>query len=262
MPSFDNYSNPNYNQFMEKKLVDIYMASLYRQAHCVKSIESLLKNPEVGTINLTCNSYTDSQFEEVCNKIAGLNSIYNIPIYIHRHDNEKKSNEKLRYLKKGSNYYICFADDDLVYPPNYLAYMIQGCEKYNAYVSLHGAILQPRPLQSYYRNRQVFRGLKSVPMDVKVDIASNCGSLFKRNFFAPDYLAEWYERVGYESMDDIWCNFFAKRTGIPRYVLAHEEGFIVHKQQFPEDNYVFDAHALVAGGDKPMTDFINNYWDK
>jgi len=234
------------------KFVDIYMASLWRQGHVVKTVKSLLLNPEVGTITISCNNYTDEQWKFV-------NEMLNDEkISLHRTNNEKGSNEKLRFVGIGHNYYICLADDDLIYPSNYLHKLVNGCEKYNAMVSLHGRILPKGNIISYYgQPLAVFRSLGNVEQDVEVDIASNCGSLFKREFY--DDLDKWYDFCGTTSMDDIYVNYFAKKRGIRRIVLEHREGYLKHKEQFLEDNYVFDKHRY---DDKVQTEFINNIFNK
>ena len=121
---------------MENRLVDIYMASLWRQGHIVKTVKSLLLNPEVGTITIACNNYSEEQWSFVNLELNDLK------VTLHRTNNEKGgSNEKLRFIGTGNNYYICLADDDLIYPSDYLNKLIQGCEKYDAMVSLHGRII-------------------------------------------------------------------------------------------------------------------------
>ena len=228
------------------------MASLWRQGHVVKTIKSLLLNPEVGTVTICCNNYTDQQWEFVGNEL-------NDPkITLHRTNNEKGSNEKLRFIGTGVNFYICLADDDLIYPPDYLNKLIQGCEKYNAHVSLHGRTIPKSFIHSYYGQPIiVFRGVMTVEQDVEVDIIG-CGmSIFKREFY--NNLNDWYDFCGTTSMDDIYVNYFAKKKGIKRIVLAHQEGYLKHKQQFPEDDYVFDKHRY---NDKVQTEFINNFFNK
>ena len=233
------------------KLVDIYVASLWRQGHVVKTVESLLLSPEVGTITVSCNNYTDEQWNFVSEKLN------NPIIVLHKTNNEKGSNEKLKFVGTGSNYYICLADDDLIYPPDYLNKLILGCEKYNAMVSLHGRLVPKGIIDSYYgQPLAIYRSLGTVEHDVEVDIASNCGSLFKREFY--DNLDKWYDFCGTISMDDIYVNYFAKKKGVRRIVLAHQEGYLKHKQQFPEDNYVFDKHRY---SDSVQTEFINKYFN-
>jgi len=234
-----------------EKLVDVLMASLWRQGHVVKSVKSLLQSPEVGSVTICCNNYTDEQWEFV------IKELDDPKVTLHRTNNEKASNEKLRFIGVGTNYYICLADDDLIYPPDYLKKLTSGCEKYNAMVSLHGRNVKKGENQSYYAQpTAMYRSLGTVENDVEVDIASNCGSLFKRNFY--DDLDMWYDFCGTVSMDDIYVNYFAKKRGVKRMVLAHQEGYLKHKEQFPEDDYVFDKHRY---DDKVQTDFINKYFN-
>ena len=227
------------------------MATLWRQGHCVISIKSLWSQKEFGTATISCNNFTDEQWKFVEKEL-------NDPrITLHRTNNEKGSNEKLKFVGSGSNYYICLADDDLIYPSDYLFKMINGCEKYNSHVSLHGRVLVKGIINSYYHNcTATFRSLGTVYSDVEVDIASNCGSLFKRSFY--DDLDTWYDFCGTTSMDDIYVNYFAKKKGIKRVVLAHNEGYLKHKVQYSEDDYVFDKHV---NNDSLQTEFINNYFN-
>lgn len=234
------------------KKVDVYMASLWRDGHLIKTINSLLKNKELGTITVACNNYTDEQWEFINKYLPDKR------ITLHRTHNEKGSNEKLRFIGNGNNYYICLADDDLIYPPNYFEKMIRGCEKYNSHVSLHGRIIKKGKIKSYYKDwESVYRSLGTVKKDVEVDIASNCGSLFKRNFY--NNLHEWYDICSHVSMDDIYVNYFAKLNGIKRMVLSHKEGYLKHKPQKPTDQYVYNTYV---NNDKAQTDFINDYFKK
>lgn len=242
--------------------IDVHIAALYRQNFVVETVKTVLANPEVKTITVIANKHTDEEFENCRQGLLQANLITQIPIYLYRGDNAKGSNEKLRYIGKGTGKYISLVDNDLLLSPNHFAYLIEGCEKYNAYVSLHGMILGSRPLRTFYGDRQVFRGLKTVLHDQEVDIASNCGSLFRRDYFSQEMISGMYERVNDISMDDIWMAYFCKIIGVKRYVLKHDEGFMKHKIQYAEDDYVFDKHTKQLGvTDKAQTDFINNYWD-
>lgn len=228
------------------------MASLWRQGHVIKTVRSLLLNPEIGTITISCSSkYSEEQLKYVNQELNDDR------IKIYSTDDAKGSNEKLKYISTGKNYYIALCDDDLIYPPDYLKKLIDGCEKYNAHVTLHGVILNKGIISSYYHNRQVFRGLGNVDKDYVIDIAASCMTLFKRNFY--DDLDTWYDFCGTTSMDDIYVNYFAKKKGIQRVVLAHNSDYLKHKEQLPEDDYVFNKHV---NNDRVQTEFINNYFNK
>lgn len=235
---------------------DVYMACIWRECFEIETINSLRFQPEFGTANITLNNYTDKQFDYVSSRLLDKR------ITIHRHNNEKKSNEKLRYIHTGLNPFICLVDNDIVYPDDYLKVMTDASIMYNAYVSLHGAILAPRPLRTYYGDRQVFRGLGTVIKTTEVDIASNCGSVFQRQFYPKGELEQWYDRCNDVSADDIFTNTWTKHLNIPRYVIKHDVGYMKHKRQLPTEEYVFDQHTRYLGiSDKYQTDWINANWD-
>ena len=238
--------------------VDCFCASLWRQGHVINSVNTLRQQPEFGTAHITCNNWTDEQWQYI-NAELGTDD----RIFLHRHDNEKGSNEKLRYLSQGSNNFICLFDDDLLYPDDYLMKMISGSTLYNAYVSLHGVILAQRPIRSYYRDRQVFRGLGTVLFDQEVDIASNCGSVFQRQFYPKGEIESWYDRCTEISCDDIWTNMWSKKCGVIRMVLKHREGYLKHKTQYESDDYCFNKYTKQLGiTDTFQTKLINTQWDK
>lgn len=239
--------------------VDCYCAALYRQNFVVETVKSLLQNPEVGTITIIANKHTDEEFENCKNGLLQANTVRQIPIYLHRGDNSKESNHKLAYLHTGKNPYICLFDNDIVYPPDYLKYLISGCETFNAYVSLHGVILHPLPIKSYYANREVYRGLKTVLFNTQVDLASNCGSLFKREFFTEEFYENLFAQAPSVSMDDIIMACACQQRSIPRWVLKHSEGYLKHKVQYVEDEYCFTKYTKQLGvSDRVQTDYINN----
>lgn len=263
MASFDITSNPNYQKYWDEingRVVDVYIASLPRQLHVVETVKSVLANPQTLTITIVANNYSDELFEELKIQLLNINTITQVPIMLHRGNNAKESNEKLKYIAEGYGKYISFTDDDLLLAPNHYQKLIEGCEKYNAYVSLHGVCLHQLPIRSYYRDRDVYRGLGTVLFDMEVDLASNCGSLFKRSFFTKEELESLYPNAPVHGMDDILMATLCRQKGIKRYVLSHVQGFMKHKEIRKEDNYVFDKYALVQGADKPMTDYINKYW--
>lgn len=237
--------------------VDCYIAALYRQNFVVETVKSILKNEETLTITIIANKHTDEEFENCKNGLIAANMEYHVPIKLVRGDNAKESNDKLKYIAEGYGKYISFIDNDLVLAPSHFSYLIEGCKKYDAYCSLHGVILHPLPINSYYRDRDVYRGLGTVLFDTEVDIASNCGSLFKRDFFGYDCLSTLYDEAPSISMDDIVMGTLCKLNNIKRYVLAHKEGFMKHKVQYVEDEYVFDKYKF---NDSIQTAYINKYW--
>jgi len=234
---------------------DCYMASFPRNnhsdLHVIDTALSILKNKECATLTIElCDKYSEEEINIISDNLRDER------VVIYMMDNAKHSNQKLKHIGCGENPYICLIDDDLIYNENYLSYMIQGCEHYQAHVSLHGIILYPRPIRSYYADRIVYRGLTKLDRDYQIDIASNCMVLFRRDWY-PD-LDKWFDEAPTISMDDILTSLKAKQRAIPMFVLKHDEGFVTHKKQLPDEIYVFTEYTKQLGvTDKFQTDFIN-----
>lgn len=81
------------------------------------------------------------------------------------------------------------------------------------------------------------------------------------NFFDEKFYATIYDLAPTVGMDDLLMAVACQQRGIPRYVLKHQEGFMKHKIQYPEDDYCFNKYTKVLGvSDKVQTDYINLYW--
>ena len=52
--------------------VDVHMASLYRDGHLLKTLQTLCGQPEVATVYVTLNNYTQPQFNET---MAGIKDL-------------------------------------------------------------------------------------------------------------------------------------------------------------------------------------------
>lgn len=235
-------------------MVDVYMASLWRDAHIIKTVNSILTNAEVSIVTVSCNNYTDSQWN-IVDKLIGTNN----KVTLHRTNNEKGSCEKFKFINNGTSEYVAFVDDDLIYPSDYFSYLISGSKLYDdAYVSLHGRHMKRTPISNYYKDHdKVYRSLGEVASDIlKIDIISTGASLFKRNSF--NNLSEWYNFVTFPNMDDIYASYFANISNVPMVVLKHNIGYLYHKEINETDNYVYDRYKHNC---QFQTNFINSHFD-
>ena len=238
--------------------VDIYMASLWRDGHIVKTIGTFIGAPELKSIMIIANNYTDDQAEYIREKVFEQN-VNSVELQIIRGDNKKECGERLKYAHTGNGKYIGYIDDDLLLSPGYLAYMIAGCEKYNAAVSLHGHVLLPRPIKHFYRGlKVVYRCLGAVAHDVEVDLLGNGITLFRREWFTRQEYQRIYKEAPSVGMCDIIMGRAFRDKGIKRWVLAHEAGYVRHKEQKATDHYIWDKYA--SDNDKVQTDYVNKYW--
>jgi GT2 family glycosyltransferase len=219
--------------------VDMYMASLWRDGHVIQTIKSLLKQPELKTLTVVLNNYTDEQAAQVEEAFEPEQD----RIRLIRGNNAKCSNEKFHYMYTGTAKYIAFADDDIIYPEDYLMKLIAGCNVHEAAVSLHGGRLREFPTKKYYNGgRKMFSWNVLVSEDTKVDIIGNGVGLFKREWFTKKELKGLYDKAPAVSMDDIILSCELAKKGIERYVIAHMPRLVHHKIIRQADNYVYDRY--------------------
>ena len=117
------------------------VASHNRIESLVKSLESIIDQCDV--INVTLNSH-DGDIPEI---------LYHDKINLILSDNSLGDAMKFYMLDKSDGYFLTI-DDDLIYPPNYVEYMITKCKEYGntRVMTLHGRNFSSFPITSYYRS--------------------------------------------------------------------------------------------------------------
>ena len=239
------------------RCVDVHMASLYRDGHLLKTLQTLCGQPEVATVYVTLNNYTQPQYEETMSGIKALMAETGCKIVTRRAKNQKGSNEKLSQLAKSKAPYIAFADDDIKYPDDYFLRLIHGIRLHNAAVSFHGGVLKELPTKQYYKGgRRMYSWNISVPEDVKVDIMGTGVGLLRREWFTDDELKALYTDAPEVSMDDLIVSCALSEKGISRWVLAHDARIITTKKPAPDDGYVYDQYK---DNDTAQVAYINEH---
>ena len=215
-------------------LVDIYIASLWRGGHVIKTLQSLLKCPEFASALVVCNNYTDEQIEYVAKSLN-----YDLRISLVKGDNKKGCSEKFKFINTGSAKYIGIIDDDLTVDNKYLSRLIKAADKYNAIVSYHGKTLKKDKATNYHSHRSEFYHCRhDVIGDHFVDIIGSGVCLFKRTLF-PN-IGKIYESIKFSNMSDIYLSAYAMLRGVNRIVIAHSAGCVKAKIKEEGDNYIFD----------------------
>ena len=223
--------------------VDVHMASLYRGGHLIKTLQTLCVQPEVATIFVTLNNYTQDQYKQTMDGIKDLQKKFGCKIVTRRAKNQKGSNEKLSQLPKSTAPYIAFADDDILYPADYFLRLIHGYRLHNGGVAFHGGILKRFPTDKYYNGGREMKSWNiAVPEDTKVDIMGSGVGLIRREWFSDAELKALYADAPATSMDDIILSCALSQKGIERWVLAHPARIIAIKEPHPDDNYVYDRY--------------------
>lgn len=237
--------------------VDVHMASLWRDGHLLKTLDTLCQQPETATIFVTLNNYTQEQYNKTMEGIKELRKQYGKSIVTRRAKNQKGSNEKLSQLPKSTAPYIAFADDDLLYPQDYFLRLIHGIRIHDAAVSFHGSILNEFPTKKYYSGRRIFSFNATVEADAPVDLIGSGVALIRREWFSTEELKALYADAPAVSMDDIILSCALSQKGISRWVLEHPYGVIRTKDPKPEDCYVYDQYK---NNDSAQVEYVNaNY---
>lgn len=237
--------------------VDVHVASLYRDGHLLQTLQSLASQPELSTIFVTLNNYTQAQYKETMDGIKELCKQYGCRIVTRRAKNQKGSNEKLSQLYKSTSRYIAWADDDIIYPKDYLMRLIHGLRIHNSCVGFHGGIIKKLPTDKYYNGgRKMYSWNITVPEDVKVDILGTGCGMMHRDLFTPDEMKALYANAPATSMDDIIVSCALSAKGIDRWVLAHAAKVIKTKAPHPDDCYVYDQYK---DNDGEQVKYVNEH---
>ena len=232
-------------------LVNVYMASLYKDGHVIESIKSIIIQPQVKSLTLSANNYTDEQYEKV------LNEVNSSKLIIHRTNNEKLSFEKLRFVNDDKDTkYVAFCDDDLFFYDGYFIKMISECEILDSVVSYHGGILKkPLPIKHYYPDRKSFSFNREVRENKEVDIIGNGVSLFKRDWISYKQWKELYDNAPEVSMDDITVSYTLRKNGKKLIVVKHSTGDVIERKNNNDTVY-----TLYKKNDSIQTDWVNKYF--
>lgn len=125
-------------------------------------------------------------------------------------------------LTKGD--YIFRCDDDLIYPDNYVEYMIDKVEQYNreAVISCHGKVIQEQPVESYYHGKfDKYHFRLNVSEDKPVHLVGT-GVLA----YHTDTVSLSTDEFEAPNMADIWFSRHCEQNGIPRVVCKHRADWI------------------------------------
>lgn len=162
---------------------------------------------------------------------------------------------KLFWALNPDEYYFCI-DDDLRYPSTYAKDMIQYLKtlKDKACLSLHGKILHPTPIKSYFRGGQAraFHCLKGFDTSTQVHIIGNGVSVFNTNEVKIDYT-----QFKYHHMDDIEVSLQLQKQNIPAIVIAHDVNYLGYEEPEKVEGVVTLYHQY-NNNDSTQTERVNS----
>lgn len=152
--------------------------------------------------------------------------------------------------------YCLTCDDDLIYPPDYVERMIEGIERYErkAVCSFHGKAFTQHAYPWYNSPGERFPCLREVISDRRITIPGTG-------------VMGWHSSLLTVSLDDLPYDgicmadiLFAKLCNerkIPRYVLAHDEGWIRHTNKIDMDSTVWRVNKK----DEAKTSYISDVFN-
>lgn len=192
-----------------------------------------------------------------------LNGYGSVPVFLQHkkitvyrsqdHDGDLGDAGKFYACEKAKDFFLTI-DDDLIYPPDYVATLINHIELYQrrCVVSVHGRILNDAPIESYYKGgaRKVYRCLKEMEGNRWVNIVGTGVLAYhvstlqvkRSDFKAPN-------------MADIWFSKLANDQQVPLLVIGHQKGWIEHHESIVMENTIAYHHR--HHGDELQTKIVN-----
>jgi glycosyltransferase involved in cell wall biosynthesis len=207
----------------ETRIVNV--ASYNRIESLVKSLESIIDQCDV--INVTLNSH-DGDIPEI---------LYHDKINLILSDNSLGDAMKFYMLDKSDGYFLTI-DDDLIYPPNYVEFMIAKCKEYGntRVMTLHGRNFASFPITSYYRSAtEIYACLNTVKKNVIVQFGGTGVMCFHTDLFklGIDYFMT-------PNMADVWIGRYCLDNKIDILCLRHEKGYIKY---IPQKTTIYDQES-------------------
>lgn len=122
------------------------------------------------------------------------------------------------------NGYILTIDDDLIYPLDYVDFMIRKIDFYQrkVLICVHGNILPKQKLASYYKDKQGVHFEKELKKDIKVDVPGT-GTLG----FHTDNIKISQQTFLSPNMTDIWLAVHAKQNDIPIISVERSNNWVI-----------------------------------
>ena len=219
---------------VEKKILNV--ASYKRINSLIKTIESIYH--QCDEINICLNNYDGDIPKQFLDE--KINLIFT--------DNSKGDAFKFLNLENSDGYYLTI-DDDLIYPPNYVEYMISNCKKYNnkKIITLHGKNFDEFPIISYYNSKkQIYHFLDEQNKDIKVQYGGTGVMCFHTSL-----LKTSIEYFKYPNMADVWIGNLAKNNNLEIICVSRPKNFIT---QIGQTETIYNSYS---NNDKIQTNLVN-----
>ena len=159
--------------------------------------------------------------------IKKLQKDFNITVRLT--DNSKWDIEKFYWLQKLKHWYYFTFDDDLVYCPYYVKYLISKINEYNkwAIVWLHW-VKMFKEIDNYYNSREVYHFNKWINFDIQVNILWTWTIGFHTDTI--ELCPEKWDNI---NMSDIYVGIEAQYSWIKMICIKHDWNEIIEDKILP-----------------------------
>jgi hypothetical protein len=210
-----------------------------------KTIVNVASYNRVGSLVNTINSIYD-QCDEI--NIFLNDHIGEIPeklldnkINLFFSDNSYGDALKFGKLMESDGYYLTI-DDDLIYPPNYVNYMVSRCKEYSnkKVITLHGRNFPSFPINSYYNSySENYHCLKPQRKNVLVQFGGTGVMCFHTNLMKIpiDFFL-------YPNMADIWVGKYCIENNVEMICITHSGDFLKYQ---PQKSTIYDTESKSDG---------------
>jgi hypothetical protein len=222
--------------------ISINVSSYGRIDSLEKTIKSIYNQCDVINVALNDNHNNIPLF------------LYDTKINLFLTDNSLGDAFKFMNLMNTNEGYFLSIDDDLIYPPNYVEYMVGKSKEYgdNKVITLHGRNFSKFPVGSYYRSAtERYSCLTKVKNDVKVQFGGTGVMCFHSSLLK---IPLSYFRAA--NMADVWVGKHCIENNIEIICAKHDEGYIGYTRP---TNTIYEEHSR---NDRIQTLVTNSIYDK
>lgn len=152
------------------------------------------------------------------------------------------------------NGYHFTADDDIIYPSDYVKTMIEAIERFNrnAIITIHGRKFNSRNVKSYYHSAEVkvscFKGcLQEIILDIP-----GTGVMA----YHTDTIRFSIHNFELSNMADIWAGKRAKELNVPIVSIKHMPKWIKESTKTNKNESIF---TRLNNNDKLQTEILNSF---
>jgi len=136
--------------------------------------------------------------------------------------NEKGDANKFLNVGKYKDDYYFSTDDDILYPSDYVSTYIKEIDKHRSLITIHGSLIPPRKIQSYYKGRKMKAHCLNTCGEEVVHIPGSGVSGFHTSFLKIDY------KNGFPNanMADIFVGIQCQQQNVRCISIKHSKGWI------------------------------------